>query len=59
MTPEEVELTMFGEKRRWIQLKVKNWSSFSQTVEDLMGKDVAVRKEFLFNNVNFERVKFL
>lgn len=59
MLPEEVEESMFGKSKQWIQLKPSNWANFSKIVEDLMGKDVETRKEFLFNNINFERVKFL
>lgn len=59
MLPEEVEESMFGKSKQWVQLKPSNWANFSKIVEDLMGKDVAIRKEFLFNNINFERVKFL
>lgn len=59
MEPEEVEASLFGEHKRWVQMKPTSWKSFSQLIEDLMGKDVEVRRDFLFNKVDFERIKFL
>ncbi len=59
MLPNEVEQHMFGSTRRWIQLKPATWPTLKKTIEDLMGKDVSIRREFLFNNIDFERIKFL
>lgn len=59
MLPDEVESTMFGSAKRWVQLKPSTWQTFKKAVEDLMGKDVEVRRDWLFNNIDFERVKFL
>jgi DNA gyrase/topoisomerase IV subunit B len=59
MLPQEVEEAMFGKFKRWEQLRPTTWLGFKKIVEDLMGKDVENRRDFLFKNVDFERVKFL
>lgn len=59
MDASDVEESLFGPQKQWVQLKPVNWQKFSQLIEDLMGKDVDVRREFLFNNINFENIKFL
>lgn len=40
MTPLAVEESLFGKSKHWVQLKPKNWATFSKMIEDLMGKDV-------------------
>lgn len=59
MTPQEVSESLFGKYKRWIQLKPSNWAAFSKLIKDLMGTDVETRREFLFNRVDFENIKFL
>lgn len=59
LNPREVSEALFGEHRRWVQLKPKNWEEFSALIEDLMGKDVEVRKDYIMENVDFERISFL
>ncbi|MDD4516349.1 toprim domain-containing protein [Massilibacteroides sp.] len=50
---------LFGKSKRWIQLKPSNWEKFEEAINSLMGPQVAGRKEFLFNEVDFERVIFM
>ena len=59
MTPQEVEDSLFGKNRSWVQLKPSNWSVLSRLIKDLMGTDVETRRDFLFNKVDFENIKFL
>lgn len=59
MTPTAVEESLFGKYKQWVQLKPNNWTAFSKLVEDLMGKDVDVRREYLFSKVNFDEITFL
>lgn len=59
MNGDEMALAAFGEQRRWEQLKIKNWTDFSNLIEELMGKDVSARRERLMTKVDFERIKFL
>lgn len=59
MTPIAVEESLFGKYKNWIQLKPANWARFSKMVEDLMGKDVDVRRDYLFSKVNFDEITFL
>ena len=57
--PEAVKEALFGKYKRWEQLKITNWETFSQSIELLMGKDTKGRKDYLFRNIDFERIKFL
>lgn len=59
MTPLAVEESLFGKSKHWVQLKPKNWATFSKMIEDLMGKDVDVRRDYLFSKVNFDEITFL
>lgn len=59
MTPTAVEESLFGKYKNWIQLKPANWPLFKKMVEDLMGKDVEVRRDYLFSKVNFDEITFL
>lgn len=59
MSPQEVKESLFGDEKRWVQLKPNNWAEFSSLIEDLMGKNVEVRRDFIFENVDFENIKFL
>lgn len=59
MTPVAVEESLFGKHKRWVQLKPENWATFKKLIEDLMGKDVEVRRDYLFSKVNFDEITFL
>lgn len=59
MTPTAVEESLFGKYKNWIQLKPANWNNFSKLIDDLMGKDVEVRRDYLFSKVNFDEITFL
>lgn len=59
MSIPAVEEALFGKYKRWEQLKPKNWKRFSELIENLMGKDVETRRQYLFDNVDFENIKFL
>ena len=59
MLPQEVEDSLFGKDKHWIQLKPSNWTIFSKLIEDLMGKDVETRRQYLFDKVDFENIKFM
>lgn len=59
MTPTAVEESLFGKYKNWVQLKPANWPLFKKMVEDLMGKDVEVRRDYLFSKVNFDEITFL
>lgn len=59
MTPTAVEESLFGKHKNWLQLKPANWTRFSKLIEDLMGKDVDVRRDYLFSKVNFDEITFL
>lgn len=59
MLPQEVEDSLFGKDKHWVQLKPSNWTIFSELIEDLMGKDVETRRQYLFDKVDFENIKFM
>lgn len=58
-TPESVKESLFGASKHWEPITPANWKDFSETVVKLMGKDVSERRDFIFKNVDFERIKFL
>lgn len=58
-TPKETTEAIFGEYKQWEQLKPSSWSTFSNLVEELMGKEVSQRKDRLFKTINFETIKYL
>ena len=59
MNVQAVEESMFGKDKNWVQLKPMTWSRFSKLIEDLMGKDVETRRDYLFSKVDFNQVTFL
>lgn len=59
MTPTAVEQSLFGPSKNWVQLKPMSWANFSKLIDDLMGKDVEVRRDYLFSKVNFDEITFL
>lgn len=59
MLPQEVEDSLFGKYKHWVQLKPSNWTIFSKLIEDLMGNDVETRRQYLFDKVDFENIKFM
>lgn len=59
MTPTAVEESLFGKYKVWEQLTPKNWGVFAKLLDDLMGKDVEVRRDYLFSKVNFDEITFL
>lgn len=59
LDPKAVEEALFGKEKNWMQLVPKDWKKFSELIESLMGREVSERREFIFDNTNFEKVKFL
>ncbi len=54
MRPDDVEESMFHEENRRLEvLKVSDFENAYNTVDMLMGKNVSVRRDFLFENVDF------
>ena len=53
MSPEEMEESMFSYNQR---LEVLTYSDEAAILlEQLMGENVAYRKEFIFNNIDFSK----
>lgn len=59
MQPQQVKDSLFGADKRWEQLKPRNWKTFSDLIEKLMGKDVESRRDYIFNNIDFENITFM
>lgn len=59
MTPQAVEESLFGKYKVWEQLTSSNWNIFVKLLDNLMGKDVEVRRDYLFSKVNFDEITFL
>jgi len=54
-----VEESLFGKYKCWEQLKPRNWQTFSKLIEELMGKDVEVRRQYLFDKVDFKNITYM
>lgn len=55
MKPEDVESAMFGKYQRLEQIKPSPMGL--HTLEQIMGKDVQPRKDFVFNNIDFSTIE--
>jgi len=55
MSPQDVEVSMFGQHQRLLQI-VPSEEGIDRLTE-LMGKDVEPRKEFVFNNIDFSKIE--
>ena len=55
-TPQDTEIAVFGEQKRWWQLKIDNDETFAQLIEMLMGTEVDERKQYIMNNVDFTMI---
>lgn len=54
----DMKLTMFSpENRRVIIYKAEDFQSFSSLLELLMGNDVPPRREYIFNNIDFKKLR--
>ena len=54
----DMKLTMFSpENRRVIVYKAEDFQSFSSLLELLMGNDVPLRREYIFNNLDFKKLR--
>ena len=59
LSTKAVEEALFGPHKNWEQLRPQSWPNFAELIENLMGKDVEVRRDFLFNKVDFQNITFL
>ena len=55
MKPEDVESAMFGKYQRLEQIEPSPMGL--HTLEQIMGKDVQPRKDFVFNNIDFSTIE--
>jgi DNA gyrase/topoisomerase IV subunit B len=55
MKPEDVESAMFGKYQRLEQIDPSPMGL--HTLEQIMGKDVQPRKDFVFNNIDFSTIE--
>ena len=55
MKPEDVESAMFGKYQRLEQIDPSPIGL--HTLEQIMGKDVQPRKDFVFNNIDFSTIE--
>lgn len=55
-TPQETEEAVFGNQRRWEQVKISDFSEYTQTIEMLMGTEVKERRDFIMENVDFSHI---
>lgn len=55
-TPQETEEAVFGNQRRWEQVKISDFFEYTQTIEMLMGTEVKERRDFIMENVDFSHI---
>jgi DNA gyrase/topoisomerase IV subunit B len=55
MKPEDVENAMFGKYQRLEQIEPSQ--AGINTLENLMGKEVQPRRDFVFNNIDFSTIE--
>ena len=58
-TRQAMKEAFFGEYKRWEQIKISNWKAFGDSLQLLMGDDVKERRDYIFNHVDFSRIRFL
>lgn len=52
-TPVETREAVFGNQKRWYQLKIEDASLFASNIQMLMGEDATNRRDFIMKNVDF------
>ena len=55
MSPKQTEQSMFGEHQRMDVLEIDNETEI--LLEQLMGEDVEPRRDFVFNKIDFSRIR--
>lgn len=55
-SPQETAEAVFGEQKRWYQLKIEDAQSFATNIQMLMGPKVDDRKQFIMENVDFSTI---
>jgi DNA gyrase subunit B len=56
MSPLDTKKSMFGEFQRLEQLIIEDKTATYEQIECLMGEDVAKRRKFIFENINFDNL---
>ncbi len=59
MTPKQVENSIFGKYRRWVQIKTPNMESFLSRLDVLMDSGINERRKEIFEKVDFSNITFL
>lgn len=55
---EDMKNTMFNEKARKVTIyKVEDFTTFSSLLELLMGEDVPPRRQYIFDNIDFHKLR--
>lgn len=55
---EDMKNTMFNEKERKVTIyKAEDFTSFSSLLELLMGEDVPPRRQYIFDNIDFHKLR--
>lgn len=58
MSSQDMKNTMFDEKERRIEMYcANNFEDFSDLILLLMGEEVAPRKEYIFENIDFHKLR--
>ena len=55
-SPQETAEAVFGQQKRWYQLKIEDAQNFATNIQMLMGPKVDDRKQFIMENVDFSTI---
>lgn len=55
-SPEETRVAVFGDQRRWERININDYPKYCAMMEQLMGKSVDDRRDFIMENVNFSNI---
>lgn len=55
-TVQETKEAVFGDQRRWEQVRISDFDKYSQMMYTLMGEEVEDRREFIMKNIDFSQI---
>ena len=58
MSSQDMKDTMFNDSKRRIEIyRANDYNSFSQLIELLMGEDVPPRRDYIFEHIDFHKLR--
>lgn len=58
MSSQDMKDTMFNPKERRVEIySIENYQEFSDLITLLMGEEVPMRREYIFDNIDFHKLR--